>query len=341
MNYRNIAVAALCAVTLSGAAFAAETTTSKGLTDINDYWGKTAVESFYSRQYISGIDGKFHPNDDITREGVASIIDKMIGGETTATVDFKDVKGRWSEKAVASMVDKQIMKGYGDDSFKPEKDVTRQEFAVIAYNYLNYKGAPAETSAVEYKDAKDIAPWAKKAVDMLNALGVMKGSDGLFLPSKNITRGEAVNVLYRLQAEPVVSKNQGAELQKVVLSDVAKVYGSVKKFADDGNLYWNGNTLYVTAKTAANRNKLEDSFKADSRIAEGSVIVVNNKYSFNEYKKIQEDALKLYEKTEKAEGTAAVDYLNEQVVLKVPSVSKETKKALEKAFGAKVRTRIV
>ena len=50
MNYRNIAVAALCAVTLSGAAFAAETTTSKGLTDINDYWGKTAVESFYSRQ---------------------------------------------------------------------------------------------------------------------------------------------------------------------------------------------------------------------------------------------------------------------------------------------------
>lgn len=176
---------------------------------------------------------------------------------------------------------------------------------------------------------------------MLNALGVMKGSDGLFLPNKNITRGEAVNVLYRLQAEPVVSKNQGAELQKVVLSDIAKVYGSVKKFADDGNLYWNGNTLYVTAKTAANRNKLEDSFKADSRIAEGSVVVVNNKYSFNEYKKIQEDALKLYEKTEKAEGTAAVDYLNEQVVLKVPSVSKETKKALEKAFGAKVRTRIV
>ena len=121
------------------------------------------------------------------------------------------------------------------------------------------------------------------------------------------------------------------------MSDIAKVYGSVKKFADDGNLYWNGNTLYVTAKTAANRNKLEDSFKADSRIEEGSVVVVNNKYSFNEYKKIQEDALKLYEKTEKAEGTAAVDYLNEQV----PSVSKETKKALEKAFGAKVRTRIV
>ena len=51
MNYRNIAVAALCAVTLSGAAFAAETTTSKGLTDINDYWGKTAVESFYPNSH--------------------------------------------------------------------------------------------------------------------------------------------------------------------------------------------------------------------------------------------------------------------------------------------------
>ena len=60
---------------------------------------KRLSSRFYSRQYISGIDGKFHPNDDITREGVASIIDKMIGGETTATVDFKDVKGRWSGKS--------------------------------------------------------------------------------------------------------------------------------------------------------------------------------------------------------------------------------------------------
>ena len=46
MNKPNIPVPDLCAVPIRGADFAAETTTSKGLTDINDYWGKTAVESF-------------------------------------------------------------------------------------------------------------------------------------------------------------------------------------------------------------------------------------------------------------------------------------------------------
>ncbi len=46
-----------------------------------------------------------------------------------------------SEKAIASVVDKQIMKGYEDGSFKPEKAITRQQFAVIAYNYMNYKNS--------------------------------------------------------------------------------------------------------------------------------------------------------------------------------------------------------
>lgn len=43
----------------------------------------------------------------------------------------------------------------------------------------------------------------------------------------------------------------------------------------------------------------------------------------------------MVKKTEKVEGTAAVDYLNEQVVLKVLSRSQGNKKALEKAFRCK------
>ena len=231
-KYQKILVTAACAAVLSGSVLAAENTTA--LKDINGYWGKEAVQYFYDNHYVSGIGGAFKPNDDITREGAASILNNLIGGDSPAVVDFKDVTGRWSEKAIASMVDKQIMKGYEDGSFKPEKAITRQEFAVIAYNYMNYKGIGAEESAVDYTDEKDVAPWAKKAVDTLHATGYMTGADNMFRPMKNITRGEAVNVLYRILTGNTKTQTEERTVETRVFADITKVYGSVKKFADDG-----------------------------------------------------------------------------------------------------------
>ena len=64
----------------------------------------------------------------------------MIGKESTVkTTKFSDVKGRWSERAIASLVDKQIMNGYSNGTFKPQQKITREEFAVIAYNYMTYQ----------------------------------------------------------------------------------------------------------------------------------------------------------------------------------------------------------
>lgn len=122
---------------LGTSAFAAST----GITDISNYWGKDAIQYFYNQHYISGTNGQFRPNEDITREGAAAIINNMIGEDSKVkTTNFSDVKGRWSERAIASLVDKQIMSGYSNGTFKPEQKITREEFAVIAYNYMTYKG---------------------------------------------------------------------------------------------------------------------------------------------------------------------------------------------------------
>ncbi|WP_289001237.1 S-layer homology domain-containing protein [uncultured Megasphaera sp.] len=332
-----LAVAALAAAMSSGAMAAG---TVSGLQDIDSYWGKSAIEYFYDNHYISGSNGYFYPNDPITRESIASILDNMLGeNDTVLRSDFKDVRGRWSERAIASLVDKQIMSGYKDNTFRPTQDITRQEFAVIAYNYMNYKGIIVQDTATPYADEASIAPWAKKAVNTLSAAGYMQGANNYFQPNQKVTRGEAVNVLYRIINNSQGSSEKQNSLQTQVFKDVTDVYGSVKNFAKDGIMYWMDNKLHVGVKTKANQNKLEQVIATDSEIPAGSVIVQRSTYSYNDYKNIKAQAEKIYRATEPT-GTAVEtkeDYLNERVDLIVPSISKETQAALNKQLGSVLR----
>ena len=175
-KYTKILITAAVAAAIGSSVLAAGTTS--GLRDIDNYWGKQAVEYFYDNHYVSGANGYFHPDDPITREGIASIINNMLNeSPAVPKTSFKDIQGRWSQRAIDSLVDKQIMNGYSDNTFRPTQNITREEFAVIAYNYMSYKGITVQDTAVPYDDETAIAPWARKAVDTLAAAGYMKGAN--------------------------------------------------------------------------------------------------------------------------------------------------------------------
>ena len=69
------------------------------------------------------------------------------------------------------------MSGYSNGTFKPEQKITREEFAVIAYNYMTYKGMSTLEGAAPYADEAKISSWARQAVDALAAAGYMKGGN--------------------------------------------------------------------------------------------------------------------------------------------------------------------
>lgn len=391
-------VAAALAASVGTAAFGANEKTQ--LQDIGTYWGKTAVQYFYDHQYVTGANGKFMPDEDITREGVAVIIDNLIGEDGNAPeATYTDIKGRWSAKAIASLVDKQIMQGYSDNTFKPAQKIQREEFAVIAYNYMSYKGlAPASGKIPRFADEEIISPWAKEAVGAMTAAGYMSGSQNRFNPRGYVTRGEAVNVLYRIimdkggaAEEPAAvspvsdgkttragerqEKAAGAavkpadtsrNVQKAaearqeyaettasdpaatpeelsvetkVFKDIAEVYGSIKKFADDGIMYWQGNTLHIGVKTRANRNKLETVLMDDPDIPAEIIYLQTARRSYADYKRMMEQARQIYLATEatNAPVRTEVDYLNEKIVLIVQSVSDETRKNLNDELGSALR----
>ncbi|MCA1041627.1 S-layer homology domain-containing protein [Bacillus infantis] len=110
-----------------------------------------------------------------------------------------DIKGHWASKEITLWVQKGLMKGYEDGSFKPNKGITRAEFAALVNRTFDFK----EKSARTYSDIKNSA-WYKTEVQKADAAGYMTGyEDGSFRPNQSISRQEVAAVLSRIyELEP-------------------------------------------------------------------------------------------------------------------------------------------
>lgn len=82
--------------------------------------------------YVIGYtDGTIRPNNDISRAEVATIFFRLLTDEareqyTTTAGNFTDVKaGMWCNRAIATLTNMGIIKGYTDGSFQPNKSITR------------------------------------------------------------------------------------------------------------------------------------------------------------------------------------------------------------------------
>lgn len=167
----------------------------------------------------------------------------------------------------------------------------------------------------------------------------MKGSNNTFNSKDYITRGEAVNVLYRIVTGLKQTKQTEGDVQTQVFKDVKDVYGSVQNFAKDGVMYWQGSTLHIGVKDAKNKEKLATAIANDTTIPADAVTIQTATYSYNDYKTMMAQAEKVYRATEPTDATVKtdVDYLNEKVVLTVSSITKDTQANLNKALGGALR----
>lgn len=91
-----------------------------------------AVRIATEKNIISGYaDGKFRPDNKITRAETASLINRAFDVEKgNRNVTFTDALG-WSKDNILNLTSNGIIAGYADGSFGPNKEISRAEFAVI------------------------------------------------------------------------------------------------------------------------------------------------------------------------------------------------------------------
>lgn len=100
---------------------------------------QSSIEFLHARDIVQGFpDGSFGPDRGITRAEMLKIIlgatEAKIG---TRTDCFTDVKDERYANFVCYAKDKDIIKGYGDGSFKPDAQVTIAEGLKMALGSFN------------------------------------------------------------------------------------------------------------------------------------------------------------------------------------------------------------
>ncbi|MDP4152125.1 MAG: S-layer homology domain-containing protein [Bacillota bacterium] len=93
--------------------------------------------------------------------------------------------------------------GVADDKFAPDENITRQEICVMLYRTVNILGFKLNLSAFRsldsYTDLKNVASWAKDAVEYMLKAGIMAGtSTKTISPNDTTTREQAVVFMMRV-----------------------------------------------------------------------------------------------------------------------------------------------
>ena len=113
----------------------------------------------------------------------------------TFAVAASDISGHWAQVKIQSWIDKGLIKGYPDGTFKPDQNVTRAEFMTLANRAFGY----TTVVPITYTDVK-AGSWYAPEVAKAKAAGYISGyPDGTMRPENPITREEVATIVARIK----------------------------------------------------------------------------------------------------------------------------------------------
>ena len=112
-----------------------------------------------------------------------------------------DVVGTPLLTSVKYLMDKKILTGYSDGTFKPANPITRAEIAVAVAKATNHTtNLEAMASKNTFSDLTGYT-WAKGYINALVDAGIIKGmSSTTYAPGQNISYAELITVLVRMNS---------------------------------------------------------------------------------------------------------------------------------------------
>ena len=159
----------------------------------------TAVKN--GRRIISVV---MHADDDKTRHTDTTAILDYGFAMLEYQAPYTDVAYHWSREDVAALKELGAELHPDGESFRPEDNVTRAEFAAMLYTALEQSGALPEAPAEEAAEPEsplfaDIeGHWAQAYIEQAAELELISGTgDGTFSPDRSITRQEMMVLIDR------------------------------------------------------------------------------------------------------------------------------------------------
>lgn len=152
------------------------------------------------------------------------VLTLVLGSFSFAFAVPNDVEGTDYESAVTRLMAVGVIDGYDDGTFKPEKTITRAEFAKLIIVSLGLEDA-AKYGASNSNFTDVVGHWAAGYINMAAAEGIVNGmGDGTFSPDATVTFEQAVTMTVRaLGYEPAITGGYPAgylsQANKIDLTD--------------------------------------------------------------------------------------------------------------------------
>ncbi|MEC0208390.1 glycerophosphodiester phosphodiesterase family protein [Paenibacillus ehimensis] len=180
---------------------------NKSFADMANHWAQADVELLANKLVVEGVsDNRFEGDRPITRSEFAALLVRALGlGPVTAQGGFSDVAaGAWYAEDVAAAAAAGLISGYEDGSFRPDRQIKREEQAAMLIRAMSYAGLEIQVSQEKqsevlapFKDAGSLG-WAKAEVAAAIHAGLMNGMTVETLEADGLaTRAQSAVMLKR------------------------------------------------------------------------------------------------------------------------------------------------
>jgi hypothetical protein len=177
-------------------------------------------------------------------------------------ITFSDLSAsHWAYEAIMDMVNRGIMSGYPNGTFRPNNPVARAEMAVILGKVFNLQ--PIEVKKSSFSDVSK-SHWAFSYIEAINRTKLMSESivNNQFEPDKNLTRISFV---------PIQVRSLGMKYFADNISEQEKSE-TLQQFADQSQApYWSRGYLTIAVKANSISGYLDKTFKPRKAITRAEI----------------------------------------------------------------------
>ncbi|QKI10495.1 S-layer homology domain-containing protein (plasmid) [Bacillus cereus] len=108
-------------------------------TDIRGHMFEKEIRALAKAGLVNGYgEGKFGPDDVLTREQMAQVLTNAFKFKATKTTSFTDIdKNSWALKAISALEENGVTIGTGGKMYSPYAHVTREQYSQFLYNSIN------------------------------------------------------------------------------------------------------------------------------------------------------------------------------------------------------------
>ena len=162
-------------------------------------WYLEAVRYVYENGIMIGVsETDFAPTTPTSRAMMITVLYRIAGEPDASACPFADVPdGTWYTDSVAWAAENGIVSGIGNNLFAPDAEMTREQMAVMLYNFCVHMNIELpDIKDTEITDADQVSSWAIEAVEAMYKAGILNGrGDGVFDPKGTATRAEVAQML--------------------------------------------------------------------------------------------------------------------------------------------------